>query len=169
MKPVRLLIDMAREKAHGNDALLARAVGMQRQDWHEIAKGKRPLSPEVAATLCDYLGLPGDEAREFVAAAVIENPKNASKRSLLERALFALWLLGVGSLALGTTTDASAALAAHSDRVGVYTYGTYGIYIVVGRRLTRAGRLLRTLAAWVRALLAPAPRRSVPALAAASV
>jgi DNA-binding XRE family transcriptional regulator len=97
MKSVKLLIDMAREKCQ-SDADLARRIGVSRQDMHSLRSGDRPVSPELAAALCDVLELPGEEAREWVAIAMIENPKNAAKRSLLERALFACWVLGVGSL-----------------------------------------------------------------------
>jgi len=66
---------------------------------HEWRTGKRALSAETAVVICDYLGMSGEEAREWVAVAIIENPKNASRVELLRRALFACWVLGVGTLA----------------------------------------------------------------------
>jgi hypothetical protein len=60
--------------------------------------GARPMSAETAALLADILELPGEEAREWMAVAVIENPKNASRVEVLKRALFACWVLGAGSL-----------------------------------------------------------------------
>jgi len=46
------------------------------------------MSPEMVAAVCDVIGIPADEVRELAARAVIDNPKNASKRGMLERAFF---------------------------------------------------------------------------------
>lgn len=109
MKSIQLLIDLAREKAHGNEAELARQIGVPLHHPHEWRTGKRAITAETAAALCDYLGLSGEEAREWLAIAVIENPKNAPKKHMLERALFACWVLGVGSL-MSLPNDARAML-----------------------------------------------------------
>lgn len=106
MKSAKLLIDMAREKVH-SDAELARLLGMTRMNLYEMKTGRRSISPETAAALCDVLQLPGDEAREWIAIAIIENPKNASRVELLKRALFACWAVGVAVL-MQLPTDAQA-------------------------------------------------------------
>lgn len=105
VKTVQTLIDMARARV-GTDAALARRLGVPGHHPHEWRKGLRAVTPEVAAALCDVLELTGEEAREWVAVAIVENPKNAGKVELLKRALFACWVLGVG--ALFTTNDAKA-------------------------------------------------------------
>jgi plasmid maintenance system antidote protein VapI len=107
MKSIQLLIDLAREKAHGNEAELARSLGIPLHHPHEWRTGKRNVTAETAAALCDYLGLSGEEAREWVAIAIIQNPKNAARKQMLERALFVCWVLGVGSL-LSLPNDARA-------------------------------------------------------------
>lgn len=109
MKSVQLLIDMAREKVR-TDTELAERIGVHKVVLSEMRLGKRAVSPETVAALCDLLELPGEEAREWLAIAIIENPKNASKLEMLRRALFASWVLGVVSLAIGST-DAPAAQA----------------------------------------------------------
>src|ERR1043165_2129215 len=106
MKSLETLLDMARAKVH-SDAELARRIGLVPQDLNAIRRGKRPVSPEIATALCDLLQLPGDEAREWVAIAIIENPKNASRAEMLKRALFACWAVGVATL-LALPTDAQA-------------------------------------------------------------
>jgi len=106
MKSAKSLIDMAREKVH-SDAELARLLGVTRMNLYEMKTGRRSISPETATALCDVLQLPGDEAREWVAIAIIENPKNASRVDLLKRALFACWVAGVAIL-LAHATDAQA-------------------------------------------------------------
>ena len=76
---------------------------------HEWRTGKRAITAESAAALCDYLGLSGEEAREWVALAIVQNPTNAARKGMLERALFACWVLGVGSL-MSLPNDAKAYL-----------------------------------------------------------
>jgi len=93
---------MARAKVH-SDAELARRIGIVPQDMNAMRRGRRAISPETVAALCDVLQLPGDETREWVAIAIIENPKNASRAGMLKRALFACWALGVVA-ALSTIT-----------------------------------------------------------------
>jgi transcriptional regulator with XRE-family HTH domain len=94
VKSVRTLIDLARAKVH-TDRELAKRLTVHHVALAEMKSGKRAISPETAAALCDILQLPGDEAREWIALAIIENPKNASRAELLKRALFACWALGV--------------------------------------------------------------------------
>lgn len=118
MKSVQLLLDLAREKCHGNEAKLAEAIGVPRNRPHEWRTGKQAMSAENAVLLCDYLGMSGEETREWVAVAIIENPKNSSKAELLRRALFACWVLGVGSL-LTTPNDASAETQQTNEYVNI--------------------------------------------------
>jgi hypothetical protein len=76
---------------------------------NEWRGGKRPITPETAALLCDVLELPGEETREWCAIALIESAKE-EKRPRLLRALFGWWVHGVvGTLvALLQTTPAPA-------------------------------------------------------------
>lgn len=102
---VQTLIALAREKCH-SDAELARRLDMRPPTLNQMKKGKRAVSPETIALLCDLLELPGDEAREWAAYAVIENPKNAAIADRLRRAFFGCLVAGVGFLS--STTDAKA-------------------------------------------------------------
>jgi DNA-binding transcriptional regulator YdaS (Cro superfamily) len=97
---------MARAKVH-TDRELADRLGIKPPNLTEMRQGRRAVSPETVAALCDVLQLSGEEAREWLAIAVIENPKNASKAELLKRALFACWALGVAAL-MQQTNDAQA-------------------------------------------------------------
>ena len=142
MKSIQLLIDMAREKAHGNEAALARQIGVPLHHPHEWRTGKRAVTAETAAALCDYLGLSGEEAREWLAIAVIENPKNAAKADMLRRALFVCWVLGVGSL-MSLPNDARAML----DTSSSYRPETYGMHIVA--HLLRLAASAVRLASWL--------------------
>lgn len=153
MKHVQTLIALAREKVGGTDAALARALGMKPPDWHPISKGLQPVSPEVCAALCDVLQLPGEEAREWLAVAVIENPKNASRVEVLKRALFACWALGVFALTMPNDARAAADLTTgrqYIETLGGYRSLTHGLYIVmhlVWRRLCSFCRLLNVAGA----------------------
>jgi len=94
VKTVQTLIAMARAKVH-TDRELAGRLGVHPVALAEMKKGKRSVTPETVAILCDMLQLTGEEAREWLAIAIIENPKNASRAEMLKRALFACWALGV--------------------------------------------------------------------------
>lgn len=96
MRPESLeaLIDEAVNLCGGGRAL-ARRLGVPEHHPHEWRAGKRAVTPETAALLADVLSLSGEDARELVALAVVENPKNAEKRERLRRALFACWVGGV--------------------------------------------------------------------------
>lgn len=133
MTPMQTLMDMVRAKLGGSEASIARALKLSPQEWHELSSGKRPLSPELTAQLCDVLELPGEEAREWVARSMLANPKNSSKLDMLRRALFACWVLGVGPLC--TLNDAEAKGAAsvtghYTNALGAYTSVTHALYIV---------------------------------------
>jgi hypothetical protein len=124
VKSAKLLIDMAREKVH-SDAELARQLSarlgssVERHHVTEWRANRRAFTAEMAAALCDYLELPGEEAREWVALAMIEQAKTPERRTLLERALFACWGLGVvGALSLSPTNDASAKAASTTTESG---------------------------------------------------
>jgi hypothetical protein len=108
------------------------------------------MTPEIVAALCDVLELPGEECREYVALAVIENPKNAGKAEMLRRALFACWVLGVGSLATHSNDAAQATglprkqaqdQATCTERYSPVTNGMH----IVACAVTLARHLLRTL------------------------
>lgn len=141
MKSVHLLIDMAREKV-GSDAELARRIGESRQNLAGMKAGRRPITPETVATLCDVLDLPGDECREWVALAIIQNPKNAARKTMLERALFACGVLGVGSL-MSLPNDARAMLETSSS----YRLVTHSMHIVA--HLLRMAASAVRVASWL--------------------
>lgn len=148
MKSMQTLIELARAKVH-TDRELAHLLGIAPPDLTELKKGRRPVSPEIAAALCDVLQLSGEEAREWLALAVIENPKNASKVELLRRALFACWVLGVGIPQLhpndARATEAEGSQIGRTDPAG-YDSVTHSLYIVahaLGRALVGALGLIR--------------------------
>jgi DNA-binding Xre family transcriptional regulator len=159
MKSVKLLIEMARAKVH-SDAELARRIGVKPQDMLVMKNGQRPLSPETVAALCDVLQLSGEEAREWVALAVIENPKNAGRVEMLRRALFACWALGVAAPTLHTT-DAQAMPSIERvstlDKSSSYVERTHGLYIVMHRLVLMARWALRLVSTAGARVLATAP------------
>lgn len=71
--------------------------------------GRRAISPEIVGLMCDVLELSGDEAREWLAISIIENPKNSSRAEVLRKAFFALWVAGV-VLGAVLPTESKAAL-----------------------------------------------------------
>ena len=128
------------------------------EDKVERARADDLIRNVEVAALCDMLELPGEEAREWLAIAIIENPKNASRAEWLKRALFACWVLGVGALTTQTNdaqaTEADASTTA-SIEGGRYVSVTHPLHIVA---------VLAGLAGWVRkavaALRLPAPAPS---------
>lgn len=97
MKHVKELVDLCVKKC-SSEAELARRIGVHYQVINDMRHGRRAISPETVGLLCDVLELSGDEAREWLAISVIENPKNSSRAEVLRKAFFALW---VGGVALG--------------------------------------------------------------------
>lgn len=134
MKSVQTLIAKAREKVR-TDRELAERLGVKPPELTEMKKGRRPVSPETVAALCDVLQMRGDECREWIAIAMLENPKNADKADLLRRALFASWVLAVCTLSAVPTTDAQAASRATNA-------GPLCIMSTLTRILARLARLL---------------------------
>jgi plasmid maintenance system antidote protein VapI len=102
MRELLTLLDLARAK-FPSDAALARALGVPPHHPFEWRHGKRAMSPETVTLLCDLLGMSGEEAREWLALAVIENPKNASRAAKLRQALFRV--LGAWRRHPGSTDD----------------------------------------------------------------
>lgn len=170
MKTVQTLIAMARAKVH-TDAELARAIGVTRQNLNDMKNGSRAISPETIAALCDVLQLTGEEAREWLAIAIIENPKNASRVELLKRALFACWALGVvAAPSTILTNDARAnevAVQATSTEAVTglkptpYTlsriWNALRLGSVAGLCMTRLARFRSTLARAATVAMRPAP------------
>jgi transcriptional regulator with XRE-family HTH domain len=132
MATVKTLLDMGRVKC-GTDAELGRRIGFTRAQIADMRSGRKPVSPETVALLCDVLEVSGDECREWVAVSLIENPKNATCADRLRRALFACWVAGVA--ALMPLNDAQA-------RSGAYTARVDSLYIVAHwwRRWTRKAK-----------------------------
>lgn len=99
-RSVFTLIRSARELFQ-SDAELARALHMQPPTLNAMRKGKRAISPETVARLCELLDLPSSDAREWLAQSVIDNPKNAKDRPRLIRLFFRLSVPGVVASAIG--------------------------------------------------------------------
>jgi DNA-binding transcriptional regulator YdaS (Cro superfamily) len=112
VKTVQTLISIAREKVH-TDRELADALGIDAQTLNAMKKGRRAVSPEAAAAMCEVAGVRGDEARQYIAAAIVENAKNAPKAAMLKRVLFGLGAASV-ALLLQAPNDARARTAVES-------------------------------------------------------
>lgn len=134
MEPVRTLLDKAREIVP-TDAALARILNMKPPNLVEAKTGKRHLTAEQIARLCDLLRLSGEEARLWLAQSAIERAQEGEAKSLMARAFFRWWGLGV-VFALITTApnDASEGQA----RTG----GIDDLYIVAHRVARAAGRAM---------------------------
>lgn len=154
MKSVQVLIDKAVTYC-GSEAELARRLGVDFQNVNAWRKGRRVMSPETVAILCDVLQLPGEEARQWLALAVVENPKNAGKAEVLKRALFACWLAGVVSLC-AFQSDARATRNTNSHAIYKANRMIDNLYIVVDWTHRKLRRLVRRWAA----LLEPLARAS---------
>lgn len=118
MKRVIDLIDEARALCQ-SDADLARRVNLDPADLANIRAGKRTPSPILIGRLCDLLQLPGDDARRWLAVAVIEKAMKEGKPELadvLRRAFFVLWACGVGLLTATVSTDAKARTVAYTPQ-----------------------------------------------------
>lgn len=140
MESVIALIDRAVQLC-GSQAALARALGVYPADISDWKKGKRPVTPETVALICDVLQLPGEEARTLAAWAVIENAKNSSKREKLKRAFFGCWVAGVVALAqLMTPSDARASSNVKDYRSFI---SDSRIYIVVHLCCTASSGFMR--------------------------
>lgn len=90
MQLVQMLIDKAVEACHGNQAELARKMGIDRAEITRLRSGKRPLSPELAAEIAD---IAGEDARQAAIDAIIErnaaNRKGVLLREILGKAVAA--------------------------------------------------------------------------------
>lgn len=113
MKHVKELVDLCVKKC-SSEAELARRIGVHYQVINDMRHGRRAISPETVGLLCDVLELSGDEAREWLAISVIENPKNSSRAEVLRRAFFALWVAGV---ALGAVLPTESKAKSQAERV----------------------------------------------------
>lgn len=94
---LKTLIDDA-AKVCGGYSALARRIGQPQPNVPGMRSGKRAISPETVAALCDVLQLSGEETRRLAALAVCENPKNATKAEVLRRAFFGCWVAGAVAL-----------------------------------------------------------------------
>lgn len=84
MKLAELLIDKATKACGGNQAELARRMGIYPADVTNLKTGKRPLSPEIAAELAD---IAGEDARQAAIDAVIERSQGTRKGQVLREIL----------------------------------------------------------------------------------
>lgn len=86
------------------------------------------MSPVAAALLCDVAGIKGDEARQWVVLAELENPKNAKHAALIRRVLFGLAAMGV-ALPLMAPNDAQATADGVNGQVNKTPISTVSIRI----------------------------------------
>lgn len=93
MRSVKTLVDECAELC-GSRAALARRLDVGRASVTNWASGHEPIPAHALARLCDMLQLPGDEARQILARAECENPRNRAHRDLMMRAFFVSWALG---------------------------------------------------------------------------
>jgi hypothetical protein len=132
VEPVQTLIDRARETVP-SDAELARRLEMPPPNLARVKAGRGHLTDEQLARLCTLLRLSGEESRLWLAQLAIERAQKTSAQSLMAKAFFTWWGLGVVSaLMVIPTNDASAAQ--------VRTGGINGLYIVAHRAARRAIR-----------------------------
>lgn len=117
MKRVKDLLDQAVATCQ-SEAELARRIGLHYQQINDMRKGRRVVSPETVAALCEVLELPGEEAREWLAVSIIENPKNAKKAGVLRRCFFAVWALGV---AVSLTTWPASEARSEAIDLGIHS------------------------------------------------
>lgn len=105
METVLTLLDRAIKKCQSAEKLAA-VTGIHKVDISKMKNGKQPVSPETVAKLCKVLGVVGEEAREWAALSVIENPKNAPISGVL-REVF----LGLTATTAARTSTAGIAFA----------------------------------------------------------
>lgn len=77
---------------------LAARIGMTESNLGSVLAGRRPMPSRAVAELADVLQLDGDEARELLALAEVENPANASAAARMRAVLFACWVVGGAAL-----------------------------------------------------------------------
>lgn len=122
MKHVKTLIDLASKKC-GSDAALCRHLGIAGNHPAEWRSGKRAVSPETIAALCNVLDVSPDEAQDWLAVSVIENPKNASRAEVLRKVFFASWAAVAAVGLFGHQQTAEAAMTDDAMRIGATTRG----------------------------------------------
>lgn len=147
MESLRSLIDEA-ARVCGGYAALARALETTPQRVDQWKHGKRPITPETVALMCDLMQLPGEEARRLAALAIIENPKNAERAGVLRRAFFVC--LATGGVALpqlfGTTSHEGSDRRTVDTAIIVaclllwhYAHRRWALQSAKPRSITRAG------------------------------
>lgn len=139
------LIARVRELGH-TDAEIARRLGISRSQIAHVASGRDKLSPELAALLADLVG---EDAQAAMARQSIDNATEP-RRSMLERALFTLGVLGVSFASLTTPTATADEMTGAGQIINrcPTLLGFHPIYIV------------GHLADWLRRRWAPRPPRS---------
>lgn len=103
MQSAQSLIDKASEMC-GGDAALARRMGISKALISLMGSGERGITPGTAAELAD---IAGDDAREAVISAVIENAKGTRKESVLREILGKAVAVGVVGLLAFSYSDGS--------------------------------------------------------------
>jgi len=87
MRTLETLIDDATRMCT-SQADLGRRIGKTASQMSDMRAGREPMSAETVGLLCAVAHIEPNEARHLLALAVIENPKNASRRELFRCAFF---------------------------------------------------------------------------------
>lgn len=93
MRTVLSLLDEARDLC-GNDAKLAKTLGVSLHHPNEWRNGKRTITPTTVGFLCNVVGIEGPEAVRLATDAVIASAK-PEKQGVLRRVF--LHSLGTGA------------------------------------------------------------------------
>ena len=135
MQSVETLIDRAAKQCKSN-AELARRVGVSPAIVSMMRRGKRPISPEMAAVLAD---IAGEDAREATIAAVIEGARGTRREGVLREILGKALAAGVaGMLVFSYSGDSISATKTIARTVD-------SLYIVSSRIRRTMARLLAAL------------------------
>jgi len=125
----RTLIDKALKKCQGNQAELARHLGVSRAMVTYLVKGERPLTPEIAGLLAEYVG---DDIAPHVMEAVLDGMSHTERGQRVKEAMQRAFLAGAVAT-LGTFATQSAAAKGLTTETDVNSPLTkYASYFVRG-------------------------------------
>lgn len=162
MRTLQTLIDECARICDGQNALAER-LGVSKGRVSDWRHGRRQVTPEVLAHLCEIAEVPGDEARELLAEVECENPKHAGSREVMRRAFFACLVAGA-ALGLAGSQDEADALTSQVIHCALFILAgllCVCMYIQTAGFTWRAGSSVRTLAQ-VHASKSPRPDASAP-------
>lgn len=120
------LIDKA-SKLCGNDAALARRMGVTQAMISQLRANKRPMTPEVAAELAD---IAGEDARQAVIDAVIERTKGTRKEGAMREILGKALAAGVAGVLVFSYNGGSISATDQPQMLSSLMNNFYSLYIV---------------------------------------